>query len=180
MRLRLRLLLLIFRSLWRKPIRGFVESVLSLRVLPNDIDVAKTTNDRYVALMDLGRMDVAFRLGLLKTMLKKRWAPLATFCAVRFRHPLKIFQKYRLRTRIVYWDDRTFYFQQEFERKGRIVATGLSCATLLGPTGPVSPHDILAEIGLSIIKPEKPEIVRMLQEMDEMIHQGQLDKDPII
>ena len=29
------------------------ESVLNLRVLPNDIDVKKITNDRFLALMDL-------------------------------------------------------------------------------------------------------------------------------
>ena len=69
MRLRLRLLLLIIKTLWRKPSKVLVESVLSLRVLPNDVDITKITNDRYVALMDLGRMDLAFRLGLLKTML---------------------------------------------------------------------------------------------------------------
>ena len=42
------------------------ESVLNLRVLPNDIDIIKITNDRFIALMDLGRMDIAFRVGLLK------------------------------------------------------------------------------------------------------------------
>ncbi len=180
MRLRLRLLLLIIRALWRKPVKGLVESVLTLRVLPNDIDVTKVTNDRYVALMDLGRMDAAFQLGLLRTMVKRKWVPLSTFCTIRFRHPLEVFRQYRLRTRVIYWDDRTFYFQQEFERKGRIVATGLSCATLLGSKGPVNPRDIFGEIGLSATKPEKPEIVSMLQKMDEMIHQQQRDEDPLV
>ncbi len=45
--------------------------MLNLIVLPNDIDVSKISNDRYIALMDLGRMDIVFRSGLLKLMLKK-------------------------------------------------------------------------------------------------------------
>jgi acyl-CoA thioesterase FadM len=179
MRLRLRLLLLIMSTFWRKPSKVLAESVLSLRVLPNDVDITKITNDRYVALMDLGRMDIAFRLGLLKKMIRKNWVPLATFCTIRFRHPLKVFKKYQLKTRIIYWDDRTFYFHQEFERKGRIVATGYVCSTLLSPKGTVRPQDILEEVGVSIMRPEKPGIVERLQELDGLIHQGQHDKQPV-
>ncbi len=64
MRLRLRLLWLILASLWRAPLSVYDESVLTLRVLPNDIDLFKITDDRYFALMDLGRMDLAVRGGL--------------------------------------------------------------------------------------------------------------------
>jgi acyl-CoA thioesterase FadM len=178
MRLRLRMLLLIISSLWHKP--GMIdESVLSLRVLPNDIDVTKITNDRYIALLDLGRMDLIFHLGLMRTMLRKKWVPVATFCTIRFRHPLKVFQKYLLRSRFVYWDDRTFYMQQDFERKGRIIATAYSCGTFLGKNGAVKPQDILAEIRMPVTRPDKPEIVSMLRELDETIHRGQQDKDPM-
>jgi len=149
------------------------ESVLTWRVLPNDIDITKVTNDRFIALMDLGRMDIAFRVGLIKTMLRRKWVPLATFDTIRFRYPLKLFQKFQLHTRIIYWDDHTFYFHQQFKRKGRIVATGYVCATLLGPKGYVRPKDVLAEIGQSVTKPEKPGIVSKLQAMDVLIHKDQ-------
>lgn len=175
MRLRLRLLYLILASFWRSQLRVLEESVLSWRVLPNDIDITKITNDRFIALMDLGRMDIAFRVGLIKTMFRHKWVPLATFDTIRFRYPLKLFQKYQLHTRIIYWDNHTFYFQQQFKRRGRVAATGYVCATLLGPEGPVPPKDVLAEIGQSVSRPEKPEIVCKLEEMDLLIHQGQLE-----
>jgi len=41
MRLRLRFLLLVLSSFWRKPMGLLDESILNLRVLPNDIDVSK-------------------------------------------------------------------------------------------------------------------------------------------
>src|SRR5512144_2767189 len=116
MRLRLRLLWLILASLWRKPLNVLDEAVLSLRVLPNDIDIRKISDDRFIALMDLGRMDIIVRLGLIGSMFRRRWVPLVTFVAIRFRSPLKAFQKYELRTRIIYWDDDTFYLRQRFER----------------------------------------------------------------
>ena len=176
MRLRLRLLLLLISSIWRTPIRLLDESVLSLRVLPNDIDVKKISNDRFLALMDLGRMDIAFRAGLLKSMFKNKWVPLATFDTIRFRYPLKIFQKYQLRTKIVWWDDKTGYFKQVFERKGRVVATGYVCATFLGANGPVSPDDILAEIGQSSPRPSEPKVVAKLRELEALIHESQSEK----
>ena len=149
------------------------ESVLNLRVLPNDIDITKATNDRFIAVMDLGRMDVVFRVGLLKSMVKNKCVPLATFDTIRFRYPLKLFQKYQLRTRVVWWDDETFYFKQVFERKGRVVATGYVCATLLGAKGRIPPNEVLEEVGQSVTKPNEPEIVAKLREIEGLIHENQ-------
>lgn len=52
MRLRLRLLWLLISSAWRPPLKATDESLITFRVLPNDIDVSKITDDRYIALMD--------------------------------------------------------------------------------------------------------------------------------
>lgn len=173
MRLRLRLLWIILSSLWRKPLGMLDESVLTLRVLPNDIDVTKITDDRYSALMDLGRMDLVCRFGYLKLAFRKRWVPVALFNAIRFRYPLRVFQKYRLRTRIVYWDDEAFYFQQLFERKGRVVATAYVCATGLGAHGRVSPKEVIEELHIEANLPVKPEIVSQIQGLNNMIHAAQ-------
>ncbi|MCW8956771.1 MAG: thioesterase family protein [Gammaproteobacteria bacterium] len=175
MRLRLRLLLLTLFSFWKKPLNVLDESVLNLRVLPNDIDITKITNDRFIALMDLGRMDIAFRVGLLKSMIKNKWVPLATFATIRFRYPLRVFQKYQLRTRILWWDEATFYFEQIFERKGRVVASGSVSATLLGSNGPISSKEILAAIGQPVTKPNEPIFVARLKEIDNLIHESQKD-----
>lgn len=173
MRLRLRLLWLILSSFWKKPMGLLDESVLNLRVLPNDIDISKISNDRFIALMDLGRMDIAFRTGMLKSMFKNKWVPLATFDTIRFRYPLKAFQKYQLRTRIVWWDDTTGYFKQVFERKGRVVATGYVCATFLGSDGPIPPEVIFTEARQSVTKPTEPVIIAKLREIEALIHETQ-------
>lgn len=178
MRLRLRLLLLLLSSLWKKPLGILDESVLNLIVLPNDIDVRKISDDRYLALMDLGRMDVAFRVGLLRPMLKNGWLPLATFCTIRYRHPLKAFQRFQLKTRIVWWSESTAYWQQVFERKGRVVATAYVCATLLSRHGAVPSGEIFRAIGQAPTRPDQPEIVARLREMESLIHETQTEKTP--
>ena len=175
MRLRLRLLWLLLSSFWKKPIGLSDESVLNLTVLPNDIDITKITNDRYSALMDLGRMDFGFRVGLRKAMVKNKWIPVATFNTLRFRYPLKVFQKYQLKTRVIWWGDTTFYWEQTFERKGRVVATGHVCATLIDKNGSVSSKDIMAAAGQTVTKPKEPEIVAKLKEIEKLIHDTQKD-----
>lgn len=174
MRLRFRLLWLILASFFKKSISILDEAVLNFRVLPNDIDVSKITNDRYSALMDLGRIDFAFRCGLRNVMVKNKWIPVATFTTLRFRYPLKIFQKYQLISKIIWWDDTTFYWEQTFKRNGRTVATGHICATL-HKNGIVPSKEILAIIEPNIKKPDMPEIVVKLKEAECHIHEAQKD-----
>lgn len=173
MRLRLRLLWLIIASLWRKRMNVLDEFVLSFTVFPNDIDISKITDDRYLAITDLGRVDLTLRVGLAKTLIKRKWVPLATHATLRFRYPLRIFQTYQLRTRIIFWDDETFYLRHLFQRHGRTVATGYVCASFLGPNGRVCPADILAELKQVVVRPERPDVVRRLQELETMIHHEQ-------
>lgn len=175
MRLRFRLLWIILTSFFKKPIVNLDEAVIELRVLPNDIDITKITSDRYTALMELGRIDYAFRTGLGNVMIKNKWMPVATFNTIRFRYPLKIFQKYQLKSKIIWWDDTTLYWEQTFEREGRIVATGHVCATLMDKNGIISSKDILTIIGPGVIKPDRPEIAAKLQDAENLIHKTQKD-----
>ncbi len=87
--MRLRLIWLFLSSFWKKPSIFLDESVLNLRVLPNDADVSKVSNDRYTAIMDLGRVDIGLRVGLRKAMTTKFWQPVVSFNTIRFRYPLK-------------------------------------------------------------------------------------------
>ena len=173
MRLRLRLLWLLLLSPWHRRLHVLDEFVLSLTVLPNDVDVSKMTDDRYLAIADLGRVGLAWRVGLARVLVRRRWLPLATVASLRFRHPLRLLQRYRLRTRIVSWDDDTFYLRQTFERGGRTLASGYICATFLGAHGPVHPVEVLAEVGQVAQRPPKPAVVSQLQALAASIHQEQ-------
>ena len=175
MRLRFRLLWIILTSFFKKLIVNLDEAVIEFRVLPNDVDITKVTSDRYTALMELGRIDYAFRSELGKLMIKNKWIPVATFDTIRFRYPLKIFQKYQLKTKVIWWDDTTLYWEQIFERKGRIVATGYVSATIMDKNGVIPSKDILAIIGPGVIKPDRPEIVAKLKDAENLIHETQME-----
>ncbi len=104
----------------------FTVSRLKLRVWPNDLDLfAHVNNGRYLTLMDLGRLHIVMRTGLLKVMKERHWHAAASAVEIRFRRPLKLWQRYELVTEIVDWDEHWFLFEQSFESGGKVCARAL-------------------------------------------------------
>lgn len=77
-------------------------------VLPNDLDLNfHVNNGRYLTLMDLGRVDMFIRSGLLAAARRNGWHPVIAAGKIRFRHEMRLFQRFVIETRIVYWSDAT-------------------------------------------------------------------------
>lgn len=93
----------------------FGASELDFRVWPFDIDLNRHMNNgRYLSIMDLGRLDLMVRLGMMKTVLKNKWMPVLSGATIRYRLPLMPFQQFRLESKVVWWDDKWFYMEQRF------------------------------------------------------------------
>lgn len=94
-------------------------SVIRYRVLPTDIDMnIHMTNGRYLSIADLGRMDLALRSGIAKHVAKNGWAPIVTYNAVLFRRELRIWQRFDLESRLIYWDDEIQIFEHAYRMVG--------------------------------------------------------------
>lgn len=120
---------LLFRILlnffFRSKVNVDDETALTFRVLPTDLDCnCHVNNGRYLSLMDIGRLDLIDRIGVLRPALKKKWIPVIGDVQISFKRPLHLFQKYTLKTKITHWDQKWFYFDQRFERNGRTIAHG--------------------------------------------------------
>jgi acyl-CoA thioesterase FadM len=156
MNLLFRLFWLLIRSRRREPIGVLDESVVEFRVLPTDLDVnLHMNNGRYLTLMDLGRLDLTARLGLVRLVLRERWAPMVGSAMVRFRRSLQPFERYTLHTRILAWDAKWFYMEQRFERRGEVAAIAVVKGLFRGPKGNVPPAEVARRIGAD---PESPPI----------------------
>jgi acyl-CoA thioesterase FadM len=112
----------------RKP--ALRTSVLQMRIWPNDLDTnAHVNNGRYLTLMDLGRFDLMTECGLVRTVLKNKWFPVAGGVMVRFERPLHIFEKIQLKSAIIGWDEKWLYFSHDIytgeKRAARAFARGL-------------------------------------------------------
>lgn len=106
-------------------------SVLHFRVWPFDLDLsAHMNNGRYLTIMDLGRIDIMVRSGLWRAIVRERWTPIAGGIQIRFSRELRLFDRFRLETRLLAWDDTRAVMEQVFviasgPRKGQVAARAL-------------------------------------------------------
>ncbi len=149
MNLIFRMLYVIIRSLFCERIEaGKLVSELSLRVLPNDIDINfHMNNGRYLTICDLNRVDVFARSGLLKAMFKRNWMPVIAEHTMTYKKPLNIFERYEVKLEVTHWDEKYFYMKHTFCKAERVMATGTSkgCVYARG-VGVVKPVDALAAV----------------------------------
>lgn len=115
-------------------------STLTMRVLPNDLDLnMHMNNGRYLTICDLSRVDIFIRSGLAKTMLKQKWQPVIAEHTMTYKKPLNLFQTYQVSAQVTHWDEKYFYLTHTFEREGRVIATGTSKGCVISKKGVISP-----------------------------------------
>jgi acyl-CoA thioesterase FadM len=123
-------------------------SKLSLRVLPNDLDINfHMNNGRYLTICDLNRVDLFIRSGLMKAMFKRGWIPLIAEHTMTYKKPLSMFERFEVNLQVTRWDEKYFYMTHTFRTSERIVAEGTSkgCVYARG-AGVVSPIDAFAAV----------------------------------
>ena len=149
MNLILRMLYVYLLSLFRERLEeGNFVSDLSLRVLPNDLDInLHMNNGRYLTICDLNRIDLFIRSGLMRAMFKRGWIPVIAEHTMTYKRPLGLFERYDVKLEVTHSDAKYFYMKHTFSRAGRIVAEGASkgCVYARG-VGVVSPADAIAAV----------------------------------
>ncbi len=77
MNLWFRLLHMLLRRPWRKPVHGLATTVVRMRVWPLDLDLNRhVTNGRYFTLADVARMDFVLRTGAFRVALRHKAMPI--------------------------------------------------------------------------------------------------------
>jgi acyl-CoA thioesterase FadM len=148
--------------MFKKFIGVMDQSTLKFRVLFNDVDIQRMSSDRYLPIMDLGRINVILQAGLLKKFIKNKWVPVSRVAVIRYKYPLKLFQQYTLKSKIIYWDDEWVWTEHRFQRNGRTTTLGISKITFVGPSGKVPISDVIEAYGHLVSKIEMPQIVEEL------------------
>jgi len=76
---------------------------------------------------------------------------------IRFKRPLKLFQRYSIRTEVVCWDERAFYLEQTFQRGSTFIAKAVVEARFLSTSGERIPADkVVVLAGYSEPSPPMP------------------------
>ncbi|KAL3266032.1 hypothetical protein HHI36_010219 [Cryptolaemus montrouzieri] len=81
-----------------------------------DIDIffKHMNNARYVRELDFARFHFYDRTGLYEEITKAKAHALQTASYIRYRRTIPTFTPYKITTKIIAWDERTLYLEQQF------------------------------------------------------------------
>ena len=95
----------------------YTDSV-NLIVLPQDIDpFMELNNGRYVTLLDLGRFSLGAKVNMASFLKRNNWSLTIVGTYNEYRHRLRLFQRFILKTKIIGYDENWFYFFSEGRKK---------------------------------------------------------------
>ena len=102
------------------------EQVVAGRVLPRDMDMCHMNNARYLRECDFARFSLYTRNGVFKALRALGAGMVVGATTIRYRRALCVGEGFELRSRIVTWDEKSFFLEQRF------VSTkdGLVCAVM--------------------------------------------------
>jgi acyl-CoA thioesterase FadM len=157
MNLYFRLLAVVIGALFKG--RCGIEEVFLLdgRVWPFDLDLnLHMTNSRYLALADLGRLDLILRTGAWRAMWRGGVGVVLGGCTVRFRHSLRPFERFTVSTTVLGWDERWVYLRQIFLGEGKPACIAMMRAGFTRKGSLVPPQEIIdaaAGLGKQMVPP---------------------------
>ncbi len=162
-------LLRVFISALFKPRMGIYDSAaLSFRVLPTDLDLnLHMTNARYLSMMDLGRTDLLIRGGMLGLVKRERWLPVVGSIDIQFRRPLRPFQRFTLKSRLLCWDEKWLYLEQRIESDLGVHSVAMLRGLFRGREGSVPTRVLLDGMGQGGESPPFPAQVLCLLAWEE-------------
>lgn len=118
----IRLIWALLASFFRGRISIYDPTVLSFHVWPNELSGTVLNNSRYLTFTEACQFDMMMRTGYGFHSLRKHWTPTVGSQYIRYKKPLRCFQKFQVRTKLFYWDENWLYISHHFERNGKIMA----------------------------------------------------------
>lgn len=112
------------------------------RVLPTDLDVLRHMNNGvYLSIADIGRFDLLTRSGVWELFKALDWYPVVAGETITFRRSLTLWQRFRVESRVLGFDDRAVFVEQRFVAGGEVYARAFVKARILrrgGGTVPIA------------------------------------------
>lgn len=149
MNLYLRLLRIIFKILTSTRLTDpHAPTTLTFRAWPHDIDLNMHLNNaRYLSWMDLGRIYMMGRAGVLTAGYRRGWMPVVGHIEIKYLKPIPTFAKVTLETRIEDIDEKYFHIKQTFTRRDRTVAVAKVKGVLVSrKEGVIAPARVLEAV----------------------------------
>lgn len=154
--LRLAIFLLTVRFRPRCSVLG--PASLEFRVLPSDLDLlGHMNNGKYLTILDICRLDLITRSGLLRELTKRRWYGVVAAQTIQFRRSLYLLKKFQVTTEVVGWDEKYFFIRHRLTADNELVALAFIAVRFLGPKAArLAPRQILETLGHAPAPPQTP------------------------
>lgn len=157
MNLWFRLLLMILKRPWRKPVDALSITVIRMRVWPLDLDFNwHVTNGRYFTMADVGRMDYVLRSGAFRVALHHKALPIVGDTWAKFRRELRLFESFEIHTRMLGWDQKWSFMEHRFVKDERVLGVVIMRGLFRAAKGTVAPSEFVREMGLTSYSPDMP------------------------
>ncbi|MFY0595321.1 MAG: acyl-CoA thioesterase [Cognatishimia sp.] len=144
--------------------------VSSHRCWPQDIDMwMELNNGRTLTMYDLGRIPMGVRVGLMDALQRKGWGLTVAGSVVRYRRRIRPFEKFEMRSRGLFWDDKFLYVEQSIWKKnGECANHAVFRTAVTGKSGIVNPELVVQELGYEGASPVAPEWVKQWLKAEDM------------
>jgi len=157
MNLYFRFFIVLLKAWFTKKQAILTESTLSLRVLPLDCDINfHLNNARYLSFMDLGRIQLMGNAKLLKHIYQQRWAPVIAAAEISFIKAIAPWQRFKLVSRVIGWDEGYVYMEQRFETANGLAAIALVKGTFVVNGKKCDMQELMNKVEPGIVSPELP------------------------
>ena len=139
-----------------------------MRVWPNDCDLNFHVNSgRFMSFMDVGRVDLVVRMGLVRKALKLGWRPIVGGSMITYRRSLLPFERFTIKSRVMGWDEKWLYFAHVIEKpSGEVAATATVRGLIRAPNGNVPPQAFVDLIEPGLPSPTLPESIARWREAE--------------
>ncbi|MEV6889500.1 acyl-CoA thioesterase [Kribbella sp. NPDC051137] len=109
------------------PGRRLLDPVVTrMRVLPQDLDAMMVVNNgSHLQLIDVAAAQQIAEMGGTRLAAKRSWVGFVAASTMRYRRPLKLWDRIEITSRVIGWDERLFYTEHVITRGGELCTRGV-------------------------------------------------------
>lgn len=170
----LRLITLWFQSHFlyeSKPHNIFEENSFSVRTMPTECNLFMIMdNSKYNRIVDLSKFFILIHYRKFNTIVKKGWRPLTVALELNLERPIRVFQKYQISSKVIYWENGFVFLEHKFFMNNKLHATALSKACFVMGKTLVQDQELNELYGIT--SPPMPEIIAKWNALRQVKRKG--------
>lgn len=140
------------------------ENSFFIRTMPTECNFFMIMdNCAYNKILDLSKFYILLHYRKFGLVIKRKWKPLTVSLDMSLIRPIKVLQKYRISSKVLYWENSYIYMEHKFFIKDKLHATALSKSCFMIGKKLVQDDDLNALYDMK--SPSKPDVIAKWSEL---------------